>query len=117
MKALRTLEAGSRLHRSDGGAVAVTTFVRALGHATPAIRREAALALAVLDPVPAEAALLSHLDDVDDDVRYFVADALGGVPTPHVLAALDARLKVEKSPTVQYALKTASDRVKRVMKP
>ena len=72
-----------------------------------AVRKEAALALAVIGPQAAEPELIGALADPDGDVRYFAADALGAVKTPRARAAISARIEVEKNPTVQSALGVA----------
>ncbi len=92
---------------------AIPPLVSALKDQSPRVRAAAALALGVIAPAEAEAALLTALSDSDEDVRYFAADALGDVRTAAVRQAIEARLAVEKSPVARSALLAARNKLDR----
>ncbi len=79
----------------------------ALHDSSAKVRAEAALALSLFAAAEAETELVVLLDDADKDVRYYAADALGGVKTDNAKAALQRRLAVEGDETVKFALKGA----------
>lgn len=89
----------------------IAPLVSALRDQSPRVRKEAALAIGVIAPAEAETALLTALSDSDEDVRYFVADALGEVRTAAVTQAIEARLAAETSPVVRSALMTAKNKL------
>ena len=91
----------------------IMPLVSALKDQSARVRKEAALALGVIAPPEAEAALLTALSDGDDDVRYFAADALGNVRTAAVTQAIETRLAAETSPVVRSALMAAKNKLDR----
>ena len=88
----------------------IPPLVSALKDQSASVRKEAALALGVIAPAEAEAALLTALSDSDEDVRYFAADALGNVRTPAVVQAIETRLAAETSPVARAALMAAKNK-------
>jgi HEAT repeat protein len=91
----------------------IPPLVSALKDQSALVRKEATLALGVIAPAEAEAALLTALSDSDEDVRYFAADALGSVRTAAVTQAIETRLAAETSPVVRSALLTAKNKLDR----
>jgi len=91
----------------------IPLLVSALKDPSARVRKEATLALGVIAPAVAEAALLTALSDSDEDVRYFAADALGDVRTPAVMQAIETRLAAETSQVVRSALLTAKNKLDR----
>ena len=91
----------------------IPLLVSALKDPSARVRKEATLALGVIAPTEAEAALLTALSDSDEDVRYFAADALGDVRTPAVMQAIETRLAAETSQVVRSALLTAKNKLDR----
>jgi HEAT repeat protein len=87
------------------GAAAVVTPM--LGHPSVEIRRDAALALAVLGPTLAEAELIKALEDEDRFVRDYAVQALRLIPTKMVRDAMRARLSREEDELVLEDLKAA----------
>jgi HEAT repeat protein len=81
--------------------------VKALGDADAGLRSEAALVLSVYGAADAEGALIKVLGDAEKDVRYYAADALGGLKTDAAKQAVLERQKVEKDQTVLFALQQA----------
>jgi HEAT repeat protein len=91
----------------------IPPLVFALKDHSARVRKEAALALGVIAPAEAEAALLTALSDSDEDVRYFAADALGDVRTAAVRQAIETRLAAETSPVARAALLAAKNKLDR----
>lgn len=89
----------------------IRPLVSALKDQSASVRKEAALALGVIGPAEAEAALLTALSDSDEDVRYYAADALGDVRTAAVTQAIQARLEAETSAVVRSALLAARNKL------
>lgn len=90
---------------------AVPSLTIALKDPSALVRKEATLALLVTDPRPAEGVLIAALDDVDGDVRYGAADALGIVGTAKAKEALQRRVAKESNPTVKFAIDGALNRL------
>jgi len=88
----------------------VPAIVERLSDADPGIRAEAALALSVFGAEKAEEGLIRALGDPDKDVRYYAADALGGLSSAAARAALADRAKIETDPTVKFSLIQAQKR-------
>src|SRR5262249_44277335 len=89
----------------------IPPLVSALKDQSARMRKEAALALGVIGPAEAEAALVTALSDNDEDVRYFAADALGNVRTAAVTQAIETRRAAERSPVVRSALLAAKNKL------
>lgn len=99
-KKVQALVALRHLKEAD----AVPALTTALKDQSALVRREAALALLVTGPKPAEDALIAALDDGDGDVRYGAADALGEVGSQKAKQALERRGAKENNPTVKFAI-------------
>ena len=87
--------------------------VKALADEDGSIRSEAALVLSVYGAEGAEKELISALADPEKDVRYYAADALGGLKSEAAKQAVLARQKVEADATVLFALQQAEKRQRR----
>ncbi len=98
---------GLRYFRDD---VEVSTLAALLKAPSAAVRAQAALALAVIGPARAEAALLAALGDSDPKVRFFAADGLAMASSVEAKRALAQRLEVEADASVRYALIAARNR-------
>jgi len=72
----------------DLGAKAVPALIKALGHAKPVIRSEAAFALGRIGRKEAVPPLIHVLDDKEPEVRRKVAYALGEIADPRAVDAL-----------------------------
>jgi HEAT repeat protein len=88
----------------------VTTLRALLKDSSVAVRAQAALALAVMGPAKAEAALLEALADSDAKVRFYAADGLASSTTAAAKQAVLKKLETETDATVRFALIAARNR-------
>lgn len=87
--------------------------IKGLGDGEPSIRSEAALVLSVYGAADAEPQLIAALADAEKDVRYYAADALGGLKSDAAKQAVENRLKVETDKTVIFSLQQAGKKQSR----
>jgi HEAT repeat protein len=87
--------------------------VKALADSEVSIRSEAALTLSVFGAEAAERELITALSDREKDVRYYAADALGGLRSEPAKKAVADRLAVETDKTVLFSLQQAQRKQRR----